>query len=65
MELSAMGTDFVEVVSGFIANYNLTSTSSLPALVMIHDVLGTFEQVIKEQRLPNDGGAQALLGSSA
>ena len=26
-----MGTDFVEVVSGFITKYNLTSTSLLPA----------------------------------
>ena len=43
-----MGTDFVEVVSGFITKYNLTITSLLPALAMMHDVLDTFEQVTKE-----------------
>jgi hypothetical protein len=48
MELSAMETDFVQVVTGFITKNNLTITNLLPALAMMHDVLGTFEQVTKE-----------------
>ena len=43
-----METDFVQVVTGFITKNNLTITNLLPALAMMHDVLGTFEQVTKE-----------------
>ena len=46
-----MGTDFVQVVSGFIAKYNLTSTSLLSALAMMHDVLETDKKIeMRNQR---------------